>query len=706
MNAFAVLLLASCAWPGDAPAPAPRFFVAPDGNDSWSGTLAAPAESGADGPFASIARAQLAVRALPPETRAAGPVVVAIRGGRYELAAPLIFTPEDSGTAAAPVIYCAHGDERPLLSGGRRLEGFAAGEDGRWRLALDQARSGRWVFSQLWVNDQRRFRARLPRSGYLRVAEEVPPAAQAAAAGYDRFRFHAGDLDPGWSDLDTVELLAFHIWSASRLRIAGIDAQERIVSFTGATASASRWAAFFAGGRYVLENARDAFGAPGEWRLEREDGELTYVPLAGEQPEDAVVVAPQLDVLVRLAGDVPGRRFVEHLRFEGLAFAHAGFSLPPEGHSFPQAEADLGAAIEAVGARHAAFDGCSVRHTGRHALAFGPGCRDNEVSRCELVDLGGGGVLIGTLGAPRSWEAAGAGQAGDPENEVLGHTVRECRIAHGGRLHPAAVGVWIGHASHNTIAHNDIFDFYYTGVSVGWTWGYAEPSRAHHNEIAWNRIHAIGQGVLSDMAGVYTLGVSPGTTVHHNVIHDVYAFDYGGWGLYTDEGSSGIVLSHNLVYRTKTGGFHQHYGRENVVRNNVFAEAAWHQVQRTRAEEHLSFRFERNIVYWSNDSPLLQGDWSGEQFLLDENIYWNLRRPELRFPGELDLVDWQEARGQDRRSRLADPLFVDPAHDDFRLRDGSPALDLGFERWDHGAAGAGGAPRLTPGLPPVPAAFE
>jgi hypothetical protein len=278
-------------------------------------------------------------------------------------------------------------------------------------------------------------------------------------------------------------------------------------------------------------------------------------------------------------------------------------------------------------------------------------------------------------------------------------------------MHPAAVGVWIGHAAHNTIEHNDIFDLYYTGVSVGWRWGY-DKSGAHHNSISHNHIHDLGQGVLSDMGGIYTLGPSPGTTIEGNLFHDIECFagGYGGWGIYFDEGSTGVVAEGNVVYRTNSAGFHQHYGKENVVRNNVFAFGGQAQLMRTRAENHLSFRLEHNIVC-ADHAPLLASDWSGTGFELDRNLYWDTAgAPAGPMPG----TSWDQwhARGQDIHSLVADPLFVNPAGGDFRLKPGSPALKLGIKppnvrdagRRDRTAVPAApAAPAYPPAREPGPA---
>jgi len=314
------------------------------------------------------------------------------------------------------------------------------------------------------------------------------------------------------------------------------------------------------------------------------------------------------------------------------------------------------------------FERCEILHTGGYGLWLQYGCVDNRVSQCHLHDLGAGGVRLGAMDLPAQ-EAM----------QSRGNVVENCFVHDGGKVYHAGIGVWIGKTSHNTVRNCDICDFLYTGVSLGWSWGYA-PSSAHHNVIEFNHIHHLGWGQLSDLGGIYSLGLAPGSVLRNNLIHDVLAYTYGGWGLYTDEGSTDMLLENNIVYRVKDGAFHQHYGKENLVRNNILADSATvGQVVRSREEEHNSFTLERNIIYGPGVPPLGK-NWKNGRFVLRNNLYFTPGGP-TKFPGDLNLADWQK-KGHDTGSIVADPKFVDAARFDFRLQPDSPALKLGFQPID------------------------
>jgi len=608
------------------------------------------------GPIKTLVEARDAARAQR-NSGITGPITITVRAGTYFLSETLVLGPQDSDT----VWEAAHG-EHPVISGGRIISGWTRTSGVAWIADAPGP-----YFHQLFINGRRATRARTPNDSFFHFEGSGSPGKSL------QLHFQGNDIKEEWATQPDVEVVGFMAWSDFRAPITAVDPQAHLADLAPTQTSANEENA-----RYFIENAPDALDAPGEWYLDRSTQKISYIPLPGEHMEQAQAIAPGLERLVLLRGRPRAGEFVQNVVFRGLTFEHADWNVGPQGYFDLQAGIAASSAISAFGAVNFRVERCTIAHSGGYALELGRGSQHNQVLANEFYDLGAGGIKVGEPN-PNSNSVEQNNDNVIADNEI--HDL--------GLVYAAGVGIWVLQSSRNQIVHNHVHDLYYTAISVGWTWGYGQ-NQSSGNLIAFNDLHAIGKNMLSDMGGIYTLGVQPGTVLRNNLIYDISSFTYGGWGIYLDEGSSGILAEDNVVYNCKSAGFHQHYGRENILRNNIFAFNREHQWMRTRSEQHVSFTLENNIVYF-DQGDLLGANWADGTFMTRQNLYYDTRGKNIHFTDK-SFAEWK-ASGQDEGSRIADPLFVDAGRSDFRLQPQSPALQMGFHQIDMTTVG----PRVPAG---------
>ncbi len=640
------------------------IYLSPTGNDAHAGT--------SDQPMATLEQASKS----PLWTKSTTDTLfILLKAGEYNFPkTQTITTPP-----RRPVVIRGTGSSNPRISGGIKVSGWQQYKKGIYRAPWPMA-GGKYVsFEQLFVNGHRATLARTPNTGWGKVqsfSQQEQDDDKAVRIVEIESSHHKALQQLKTEERNRVRLHLLQKWNMLKWSLSEASLSPSAITFT--KCSMGKQNPVKKGTRYIIENYRGALDAPGEWFADAADHYVYYIPRQGENMATAEVIAPVLDKLLVIKGK-QGKP-VKDITIEGIDFCHSAHIMPQAGERVGQAMAHLGAAVEMSHAEGITVRRCIITGTGEYALWLKEKVSGCTVRECTMTDLGAGGVKVG------HYSNVKRGQTVSNHNTIDNNV-----IADGGHVTEAGVGILVLRSADNSITHNHIHHLYYTGISVGWTWGYNTGSRYNPtvgNHIAYNLIHDIGQGMLSDMGGIYLLGEEPGTVVENNVVHDVRSYDYGGMGIYTDQGASYITIRNNLVYRCSEACFQQHYGKENNVENNIFAFASKYVLMLTKNESQVPFTFRRNIVVSLPGVTFIRkGSWLKSSAKMEGNLYWNNGGT-----SDFASLDFSQYRNRHEKKAVeADPMFVDAQRGNFHFRSKANAERIGFKPFNYEEAGVYGS---------------
>lgn len=567
--------------------PAAKIWVSPAGNDANPGSR--------EKPKASLMMAQRQARELrrlhDPSVREG--IRIILREGYYRLDEPLVFRPEDSGTADSPTIIEAAEGENPVVSGGVKVTGWkkavsresrspAAAKGKLWSAGMPREGGRLSEFRQMWVNGKKAVRASTLGDGSL-------PRILSA----DKENEILWIPDPAFTvqDPGQLELVIHQWWAVANLRVKALRRQGDSLAVTFHQPESRiefehPWPAPYidreknknGNSAFYFVNAPELLNQPGEWFADLDQGKVYYWPREGEDLTTAEVIVPRLETLVRVNGtaDHP----VRHLSFQGIGFSHTGWLRPSkQGHVPLQAGFSLTDAYNlpvkgtpdkatlcnqawverqpaAVAVRFGSdltFEGCRFEHLAATGLDLIEGTCHNLINGNRFADIGGTGVQAGFFGD-------GAFEAHLPydpaDRRLLCHheTISNNLVTDVTNEDWGCLGIAVGFAHDITIANNEISEVNYSGISVGWGWTKTIGSMKNNRIIA-NHIHHFAKNMY-DVGGVYMLGAQPNSEIRGNAIHHLekapYAHDPNHYQyIYFDEGSSFIRAMDNWTEADK-----------------------------------------------------------------------------------------------------------------------------------------------------------
>lgn len=594
---------------------ADEIWISPKGSDFNDGTRQSPKAT------LTSALRQAREWRRTEDNRIQGGITIYMEGGTYAFHEPVFIRPEDSGTKESPTIIRSVGDEKVILSGGISINGWK--KQGKVWVADVPVFNGRPLdFRQLWVNGKKAVRARdvedFEKMNRICSVDEKNEILYVPVVSIRRLIDNKGNLKAKYA-----EMVLHQMWCVANLRIRSVEVQgdsaairfhqpESRIQFEHPwprpmVTTDGHNSAFY------LTNARELQDVPGEWYHDIDARKVYYYPREGEKMQEAEVIVPAVETLVRVEGTLD--RPVCHIRFEKITFSYTTWMRPSEkGHVPLQAGMYLtdgyridpkmqrnylnhpldnqgwlgrpAAAVRVVAARQIDFERCRFEHLGSTGLDYEEAVQGGVVRGCLFRDIAGNGLLVGSF-SPAAHETHLPYNPADRREVCTQQQINNCYFTEIGNEDWGCLAIAAGYVGDVNIEHNEISEVPYSGISLGWGWTQTV-NCMRNNRVHANLIHHYAKHMY-DVAGIYTLGSQPKSYVTENCVHSIYkpgyVHDPNHWFyLYTDEGSSFITVRDNWTEGEKylqnangPGNVWENNGPkvDSVIRERAGVEAAY-----------------------------------------------------------------------------------------------------------------------------------
>jgi hypothetical protein len=632
-----------------ASAAAAEIHVSPSGDDANAGT--------ADRPLRTFAAAQQAARRTKAQT-------VLFHAGTYYLPETIVITPADSG-----VTFAAAPNETVVLSGGLKL-------DLQWRAYRDgilQAETPAGLFfDQLFVNGQRQHMARYPN-----FDPHARPYNGAAADALSPQR------SANWSDPAGGFIHAMHKqhWGGYHYRITGKNEKGEVI-YEGGWQN-NRRTAMHPKDRFV-ENIFEELDAPGEWFHDTRTSTLTFFPPANVDASQAIVEVVRLRHLIEFQGSQQNP--VRSVSLQGFTFRHTARTFMDVKEPLLRSDWTIyrGGAILFNGAEDCQIVDCELDQLGGNGVFVNNYNRRVTIRGCDIHDTGASAIAF--VGDPRAvrnplfeyrqrQSYASIDQTPGPQtdNYPAECTVEDCLVRHFGVVEKQATGVQISMSMGITVRHCSIYEASRAGINIseGTFGGHliefcdvfdtVRETGDHGSFNSWgrDRFWGLNDAPADELPRLARLDAVKTTVLRNNR----WRCDHG-WDVDLDDGSSNYEIYNNLLLR---GGLKLREGFHRRVWNNITVGNTLH--------PHVWYDNSGDVVTknifmgaYRPAGGMPKGQWGKT---IDNNLFTT---------SDADRTKFAE-HGCDAHSLVGDPLFVDPARGDYRVREGSPALQLGFENF-------------------------